>query len=76
MRAICCPSIVLLCLLGAASAWAHVGSPDVYVRGDAGPYTLYVSVHPPAMLPGAAEMYALSTAAQLLPWMCCLRMAA
>jgi hypothetical protein len=56
MRAICCPSIVLLCLLGAASAWAHVGSPDVYVRGDAGPYTLYVSVHPPAMLPGAAEI--------------------
>jgi len=43
-------------LLGALPAWAHVGSPDVYVRGDAGPYTVYVSVHPPVTVPGAAEI--------------------
>jgi len=45
--------VVALCC---ARAWAHVGSPDVYVRGDAGPYTVYVSVHPPVTVPGAAEI--------------------
>jgi hypothetical protein len=33
-----------------------VGSPDVYVKAQAGPYALLVSVHPPATLPGAAEV--------------------
>jgi hypothetical protein len=47
---------MLAAMLCAGRAWAHVGSPDVYVRGDAGPYTVYVSVHPPAMVPGAAEI--------------------
>jgi len=44
---------VMLCTV---TGWAHVGSPDVYVRGDAGPYAIYVSVHPPGTLPGAAEI--------------------
>jgi hypothetical protein len=38
----------------ATTALAHVGSPDVYYEGDAGPYHLLVLVRPPAMVPGIA----------------------
>ena len=47
------PGVVLM---SACAAKAHIGQPDVYVRGAAGPYTVYVSVHPPAVVPGAAEI--------------------
>lgn len=47
---------MLMVMLCGTRAWAHVGSPDVYVRGDAGPYTVFVSVHPPVVVPGAAEI--------------------
>jgi len=40
----------------AASAWAHVGSPDVFYEGKAGPYTLFVTVRPPQVIPGVAEI--------------------
>lgn len=46
----------LALLLMTATAGAHVGSPDVYVKANAGPYALLVSVHPPATLPGSAEV--------------------
>ena len=39
-------------------ASAHVGSPDVYFEGDAGPYHLLLTVIPPAMVPGVAEVQA------------------
>lgn len=35
---------------------AHVGSPDVYFEGDAGPYRLYVTVRVPQVIPGVAEI--------------------
>ncbi|MGB6596713.1 MAG: hypothetical protein WBE70_06290, partial [Candidatus Acidiferrum sp.] len=35
---------------------AHVGSPDVYFEGDAGPYHLYVTVRVPQVIPGIAEI--------------------
>lgn len=35
---------------------AHVGSPDVYFDGHAGPYQLMVTIRPPAMIPGVAEI--------------------
>jgi len=35
---------------------AHVGSPDVYFDGHAGPYQLLVTIRPPAMIPGVAEI--------------------
>lgn len=38
------------------SAVGHVGSPNVYFEGDAGPYHLLVTVNPPAMVPGIAEV--------------------
>ena len=48
--------ILLLVLLGAAPARAHVGSPDVFYDGDAGPYPVRVIVRPPEVIPGLAEI--------------------
>jgi len=42
--------------LVASTAFAHVGSPDVYFESDAGPYHLLVTVNPPLMIPGVAEV--------------------
>ncbi len=39
-----------------AVAQAHVGSPDVYFDGKAGPYQLFVTVRPPLVIPGVAEL--------------------
>jgi hypothetical protein len=35
---------------------AHVGSPNVYFDGDAGPYPVRVIVRPPIVIPGLAEI--------------------
>ena len=43
-------------LLVSASAHAHVGSPDVYAEGQAGPYKLSVVVRPPLVIPGVADI--------------------
>jgi len=43
------------CLL-ASLAHAHVGSPDIYLEGKAGPYQLFVTVRPPLTIPGVAEI--------------------
>ncbi len=37
-------------------ARAHVGSPDVFYEGNAGPYRLLVAVRPPVVIPGVAEV--------------------
>jgi hypothetical protein len=42
--------------LAAGPCFAHVGSPDVYFDGQAGPYKLLVTVRPPAMIPGIAQV--------------------
>ena len=48
---------VLVTMLAAAlSLSAHVGSPDVYYEGDAGPYHLFVTVRVPQVIPGVAEI--------------------
>jgi hypothetical protein len=49
-------------LLGTISVSAHVGSPDVYFEGDAGPYHLYVTVRVPQVIPGIAEIEVRSAA--------------
>jgi hypothetical protein len=38
------------------AALAHVGSPDVYAEGSAGPYKLFVVVRPPLVIPGVADI--------------------
>jgi hypothetical protein len=35
---------------------AHVGSPDVFYEGDAGPYHLLVTIRVPQVIPGVAEI--------------------
>jgi hypothetical protein len=42
--------------LASPPAHGHVGSPDVYVEGNAGPYRLSVVVRPPLVIPGVAEI--------------------
>lgn len=55
-------SLIKLVILGAVlaaparTALAHVGSPDVFYEGKAGPYALYVTVRPPEVIPGVADL--------------------
>jgi len=49
---------MLLVVLGACAlpTAAHVGSPDVFVEDNAGPYKLFVTVRVPQVIPGIAEI--------------------
>ena len=47
-----CFLLVSLALL----AQAHIGSPDIYLDSQAGPYQLFVTIRPPAVIPGIAEL--------------------
>lgn len=47
--------LALLFLLPAA-AQAHVGSPNVFYEGTAGPWPVRIIVRPPAVIPGLAEV--------------------
>lgn len=47
---------VLLLAAIAIAGQAHVGSPDIYLDGRAGPYQLFVTVRPPLVIPGVAEL--------------------
>jgi hypothetical protein len=35
---------------------AHIGSPDIFFEGQAGPYRLLVTIRPPQVVPGVAEI--------------------
>lgn len=50
------PGFIALVFLTALTVSAHVGNPDVYFEGDAGPYRLYVTVRVPQVIPGVAEI--------------------
>ncbi len=43
-------------LLLAASLQAHVGSPDIFFEGKAGPYPVSIAIRPPDVVPGVAEV--------------------
>jgi hypothetical protein len=45
-----------LFLAAALPLSAHVGSPDVFYEGSAGPYRLFVTVRVPQVIPGVAEI--------------------
>ena len=42
-------------------ASAHVGSPNVFLDANAGPYRVFVTVRPPRAIPGVAEVEILTT---------------
>lgn len=48
--------ILLFLATAAISANAHVGSPDIFLEGTAGPYPMFVTVRPPLVIPGVAEI--------------------
>jgi hypothetical protein len=48
--------LVLLLLFAVRPAAAHIGSPDVFFEGDAGPYHLAVTVRVPPVIPGVATI--------------------
>jgi hypothetical protein len=49
--------LVFMVLVGwALPASPHVGSPDVFVEGNAGAYKLFVTVRVPQVIPGIAEI--------------------
>jgi len=54
MRTSCRRTWGILLIVTSTVAVAHVGSPNVYFEGDAGPYHLLLTVNPPAMIPGVA----------------------
>ena len=49
-------ALTIFLLVAARALVAHVGSPDVYYEGDAGPYHLFVTVRMPQVIPGVAEI--------------------
>lgn len=46
----------LLLALLACAAFAHIGSPDIFLEGSAGPYPVFVTIRPPIVIPGVAEV--------------------
>src|SRR4051794_6693141 len=58
MFQLCRRILALIVVLSAcvARSDAHVGSPDVYLEGNAGPYKLFITIRPPSVIPGVAEL--------------------
>ena len=50
------PRVILIVLLLARNATAHVGSPNVFFDGKAGPHAVRVVIRPPVALPGLAQV--------------------
>jgi hypothetical protein len=61
-RGLALASLAVLCavLLLITPAWAHVGNPDVYFQGVAGPNHLIIINRTPQMIPGTADVDILS----------------
>ncbi len=57
--------LFLAILLVPGAAHAHVGDQDIVHDGAAGPYRLLVSVRPPQVIPGVAEVEVLSSDADV-----------
>jgi hypothetical protein len=57
--------LAALLLSAVAALHAHIGSPDVFFEGDAGPYRLLVTIRPPQVVPGVAEIEIRSLAADV-----------
>jgi len=54
-------SLVLIAIALQSPVRAHVGSPDVFLESQAGPYRLLVTVRPPKAIPGIADVDVLTT---------------
>jgi hypothetical protein len=47
---------IVVLLVGVVPAWAHVGNKDVFEQVQAGPYTLFVTIRTPTVIPGVATV--------------------
>jgi hypothetical protein len=47
---------LILAVLFGASTFAHIGSPNIFFEGEAGPYPVRVMIRPPRVVPGLAEI--------------------
>ena len=52
----CWLATLALVIASAPVASAHIGSPDIYLDGNAGPYRLLVTIRTPVVIPGVAEL--------------------
>lgn len=50
--------LLLLALIFPGAAGAHLGSPDIFYDGPAGPYLISVTIRMPAVVPGRAQILA------------------
>jgi hypothetical protein len=57
----CAIATVVAAALLPAGVSAHVGSPDVFLDGQAGAYRVFVTVRPPHAVPGIADVEVLLT---------------
>ena len=48
--------LLILTLIAAVPIAAHVGSPDVFFDGVAGPYRVLIAIRPPVVIPGLAQV--------------------
>ena len=48
--------LLLPALFGSLAVHAHIGSPTVFYEGNAGPYNLRVTIRPPEVVPGRAQI--------------------
>jgi hypothetical protein len=52
---------IVLAIAVAAPISGHLGSPDVFLEGHAGPYRLLITIRPPIAIPGVADVEVLAT---------------
>src|ERR1700688_3298394 len=57
--------LITFLLASASPLSGHVGSPDVFYEGSAGPYRLFVTVRVPQVIPGVAEIQIRSESADV-----------
>jgi len=56
---------LLVVLCSAAPAWAHIGNKDVFEQVNVGPYTLFVTIRTPTVIPGVAIIEVRSSGAPI-----------
>ncbi len=57
--------LLLLVAVAVPSAWAHVGSKDVFEQVSTGPYNLFITIRPPNVIPGVATVEVRATGAAI-----------
>ena len=62
-RCLRCAWGVVCLVLTTSTVWGHIGSPNVFLEGQAGPYPVRVTIQPPGVVPGIADIFVRVSAA-------------